>query len=95
MAYERPKNDLISIQGGEITLAFLQIVDQMLWALTFNLECFLQTIPSPSLILLTLLRDWLFKVYLMHPFHYFLLLKFNLLLVTLTLIKFTRDVRVT
>jgi len=76
------------IQGGEITLSFLGLVDQILWALPPSLGCFLPTTPSPSLILLILIRDQLFRVYPMHlDHHHLLLLKFNLLLVTPTLIK--------
>jgi len=92
-----PKMTLIPlsfIQGGEITLNFLGVADQMLWALPPNLGCFLPTTLSPSLILLILFRDHVFRVYLMHldhHHHHLLLLKFNLLLVTLTLIKLRGD----
>jgi len=87
---EDPKmthSPLISIQGGKITLIFLGVMDLMLWVLTPKLECFFRTTPSPSLILPTPIRCPLFRASLMHPDHHFLLLKYNLLLVTLILIK--------
>ena len=46
---------------------------------------------SPSLILLILIEDQLFRVYLMNLDHNLLLLRFNLLLVTQTLKKFRVD----
>ena len=47
---------LFTIQGGEITLNSLGVIDQMLRFLT----------PSPSLTLLVPFRDRFFQVYLMH-----------------------------
>jgi len=38
MAYQRPESTLI--QGEEITLTFLGVLRQMLWALPPNLDCF-------------------------------------------------------
>jgi len=82
---------LISIQGGKITLIFLGVMDLMPWVLTPKLECFLQTTPSLSLILPTPVRGHIFRASLMHLDHYLLLLKCNLLLVTLTLTKLRGD----
>jgi len=48
---------LTTIQGAEITLTFLKVVDQMLWSLTPNLECFLEITSSPSPIPPTLFGD--------------------------------------
>jgi len=53
----------------------------MLWFLTFNFECFLETTLSPFDILQIHTRDRFFKVCLIHLDHRLLLRRFSLLLV--------------
>jgi len=69
MAIQRPKNDPFFPYynpGWRNYPNSLGVMNQMLWLLTPNLECFVETAPSPSLIPHTPFRDQLFQVCLMH-----------------------------